>query len=61
MGIPHFYYIKVGFEGVYFTRTCFPDVDKLSHQHTQFYESIVILRETGSDFDFLFHFSMKFL
>ena len=23
--IPQLYYIKVGFEGVYFTRTCFPD------------------------------------
>ena len=24
--IPQFYYIKVGFKGVYITRTCFPDV-----------------------------------
>ena len=24
--IPQFYYIKVGFKGVYFTRICFPDV-----------------------------------
>ena len=24
--IPQFYYIKVGYEGVYITRTCFPDV-----------------------------------
>ena len=23
---PHFYYIKVGFKGVYLSRTCFPDV-----------------------------------
>ena len=25
--IPHFYYIKVGFKGVFISRTCFPDED----------------------------------
>ena len=32
IGIPHFYYIKVGFEGVYITRTCFRDE---VHAHVQ--------------------------
>ena len=26
IGIPQFCYIKVGFKGVYMSRTCFPDV-----------------------------------
>ena len=25
--IPQFFYIKVGFKGVYISRTCFPDVE----------------------------------
>ena len=29
---PQFFYIKVGFEGVYIARTCFPDVGK-SYMH----------------------------
>ena len=28
--IPQFYYIKVGFKGVYITRTCFPDGNRNS-------------------------------
>ena len=28
--IPQFYYIKVGFKGVYITRTCFPDGESIS-------------------------------
>ena len=27
---PSFFYIKVGFKGVYITRTCFPDADLLA-------------------------------
>ena len=34
---PSFFYIKVGFKGVYFSRTCFPDVPTIKNQ-------IVILR-----------------
>ena len=26
LGIPQFYYIKVGFKGVFISRTCFPNV-----------------------------------
>ena len=29
---PQFYYIKVGYKGVYITRTCFPDVLLKAHQ-----------------------------
>ena len=29
--IPQFYYIKVGFKGVYISRTCFPDESKHGH------------------------------
>ena len=27
---PHFFYIKVGFKGVYITRACFPDVSVIT-------------------------------
>ena len=29
--IPQFYYIKVGFKGVFITRTCFPDATRRIH------------------------------
>ena len=31
--IPQFYYIEVGFKGVYISRTCFPDIDIVLRQN----------------------------
>ena len=33
--IPQFYYIKVGFKGVFIARTCFPDVRDLDLSQTE--------------------------
>ena len=31
--IPQFYYIKVGFKGVYYSWTCFPDEKEMKFTH----------------------------
>ena len=32
---PHFFYIRVGFQGLYFSRTCFPDFRVIKNQKLQ--------------------------
>ena len=40
---PHFFYIKVGFSGVFLSRTCFPDdYENMPMQYTEIFSAVKI-------------------
>ena len=44
---PSFFYIKVGFKGVFIARTCFPDV-KLTHLQGEWCCGVVVKHQTAN-------------